>query len=270
MVTKSLYINEAGLQPFENSTFKLAIELGESALSVVLWNRPEARPMAFEMFSGAECLPRNWDAMVQQSDLLGFKHLETLVVLNFERAAPVPLSVFTPALIPQHLELLFAPPAEPQHSSGDVLATHQMVMAWQMPLEWQQVITQHFAIVKLKALMSTLLMAPETESPVFGHLVVFDQYLWLALFKNHALLLCRTVAFQRPEDLSYHLLNICQQCHIATDAVQWRISGMTAQHSLLWEAVAKYFNHVVPFEAGCPVPEGLPGHYFAHLYAALR
>jgi hypothetical protein len=274
MVTRTLYLNEAGMSPFESGTHRLCVEIGSSAVLAVLWNRDARRAVAVERFAGISN-PDDWYHLVQQSILLGYKQLQTEVILNFERAAPLPAPVYTPELARQHLTLLFAEPMVPHHTGADLLANEQMAMAWQLPLAWYQTLSVHFSMVRFCHLAGLLVAVSAKQPLTSGTLVVFDHYAWVALFHQDALLYCRAVAFQRPEDLIYHLLNACQQFRLNATTTRWQVAGLTVASSMLWEGLAKYFEAVLPwvppFETSAnPLPAEQPtellGHYFSHIF----
>ena len=107
MVSKSFDINTTSLQPFDPGKRRLIIELSPESVAVILWDRLKRIPEAVEIFKGPHTLTQDWETISEQSSLLGFSDLETLVILAYPEMIPVPAALYTPLSAIDQLELVF-------------------------------------------------------------------------------------------------------------------------------------------------------------------
>src|SRR5829696_8913344 len=98
MVSKSFDINTVSLQPFVPSGKRLIVELSPESVSVILWDKEKRIPEAVEIFKGGHGESEDWDSMLQQSRLLGFRDLETTVVVAYPEMILVPSFLYSPAI----------------------------------------------------------------------------------------------------------------------------------------------------------------------------
>ena len=95
--------------------------------------------------------------------------------------------------------------------------------------------------------------------------------LTLMLCKDDKLQVIRNFTYNTPEDIIYHLLNVCRSFDVEPEAAKLRLSGMVDKRSNLYAAVHKYFLQI-EFEnlpANFTVAEELksqPPHFFSHLF----
>jgi hypothetical protein len=90
------------------------------------------------------------------------------------------------------------------------------------------------------------------------------------LVKNGTTQLINTFNYQTAEDVSYTLLNICQQFDVPNIALT--ISGLLERKSALFKEIYKYFETIEM----APLPDcqeyheeilAYPSHYFSHNFA---
>lgn len=271
MVTLTYHIRPAAGQAFESDTRCLLLEAGSGKLSILLWDKTRGIPEAAEVFSGITDWDEQWEEMMQQSELLGYRSLDTLVFINTVRFIPVPSVFYHPADAVHQLEALFGEAAY-QHTGGDIIPFEDMVVAWQAPADLFNRITGHFERVQVKSLASLIIEngSGEKQENGAGHLLVSGKIAWLACWRDGKLLIIKTTGTEQPETLAYHMLNICKQWGIPNDKINWEVSGMVNTDSPLWEAAFRYFEHLQPSDPGQPFGNEIPGHFFAHQVRFLR
>lgn len=266
MVSKSFDINTTGLQPFEPSEKRLIVEVSPESVSVILLNKLEGIPEGVEIFNGTHDETEDWEAMVQQSRLMGLADLETLVVIAYPHMLPIPASLYTPESAKAQMELFFGF-KQGCYASGDVLEEHDMVIAWQIPQKVQDFLSGHFQLLQVKHLVTLLMANSKITSPAEGRVVLYGNLGWIVLWLDGKVQIAKSVAFVKPDDLSWHLLNLCRQFNLEPTAVNWKVSGMAEASSPLWHAITRFLDPVEAMDAGVAVQEELPGHYFAHLFS---
>jgi hypothetical protein len=265
MLSKSFDINTASLPPFDPGTRSLLLEISPAAVSVIFWNKEKNAPEAFEVFAGKFNNAADWELITQQSTLLGLRQLETDVIHAFENMLPIPVHLYTPEQAKAQMELFFG--ARPgMHTSADLLPLNDMALAWQLPEDLHAAIASHFSVFRLKHVGSCLLKNAVEAGKTVGKIVVYGSQCWVSLWGNGSLLIIKSVAISQADDLSWHLLNACQQFNLQPEEVSWEIAGMAEENSPLWAAVTRFFEPVQAMAPQVELPEELPGHYFAHLY----
>ena len=108
--------------------------------------------------------------------------------------------------------------------------------------------------------------AGETSARV----IFYNDKFIVTVYKDGALQLIQTFAYQTPEDAAYYLLLICKQFGINQYEFVLNISGLIDAQSPLYTELLKYFAHVN--HEGVPATYGTnglldeyPSHYFSPL-----
>jgi hypothetical protein len=270
MVALTYQIKPAQKVGFETQTRCLVIEAGISNLTVLLWDNTKNMPEAAEVFNGITNWDDQWEEMLHQSELLNYRNLTTKVFFNTPRFIPVPAVFFTPINASEQIAVIFGEGMH-QHSGADLLPGFDMVMAWETPLEIFECLTTHFEMVQFQCLGTLILKSAHTkEEEAIGNIIVSGEQIWIAAWRNHKLLLVKTICLEGPDDLCYELLNICRQWGIPNEKMHWEISGMVNKDSPLWIAPDRFFENFAPSEGGFADSEKIPGHYFAYLCNYLK
>ncbi len=268
MVSKSFDINSSQLQPFDPGTRSLLLEVSPATVSVILWNKEKNQPEALEVFSGNFINDSEWEQLQPQSSLLSYRNLETEIVHAFEYMVPMPAQLYSPETATEQIQLFFGQRAG-MHLGADILNSQSMILAWQLPAGLYQCFADQFSVFRVKHVGTCLLQNAPNINGLLGRIVVYGSRCWVSLWKNGQLQIIKQIQTTQPDDLSWQLLNICKQFDLAPSSVNWELSGMAEESSPMWHAVTRYFEPVLPMEAGVELPAELPGHYFAHLYPSM-
>ena len=121
----------------------------------------------------------------------------------------------------------------------------------------------HYYSILLSSIDKQLEMSPFTLQCVF-----YPEKFVVAFFKNKQLQLLQTYQYETPEDVSFFLLNICQQFEATQENLKLVVGGLIEQQSALFTELLKYFQNIefdrVP---GAVETRGLlqnfPEHYFS-------
>ena len=103
--------------------------------------------------------------------------------------------------------------------------------------------------------------------------IVYNNSFKALLNKNGRLQIVQYFQYNAPNDVAYHLLNICSQHGI--EACRLYLSGLIDESSMLYNTVSKFFGDVVllPPNEQIAYSEPLldqPLHFFAHLTSLTR
>ena len=104
------------------------------------------------------------------------------------------------------------------------------------------------------------------------HCIIFHNTLKVFLFKEGALQLVQQFTYDKPVDVTYHLLNCCGQYDLKATDVSLQLSGMIDAHSILYNELYKYFLNISfqQQDRSITVHDRIkfyPEHFFSHLIA---
>lgn len=93
------------------------------------------------------------------------------------------------------------------------------------------------------------------------------------LVKDGKLQAIQSFTFKTPEDVAYHLLQLCEAFETDINETTVHLNGMIDRSSSLYTELYKYFLYLefATLPAAFTYPEGIddfPSHYFSHLFAA--
>ncbi len=269
MPTLSFNIRSPHSEAFEAETKMIFLECSIHHCTVMLWNKQKSEPEAVEVFSDIKDWEIDWEAMVKQSSILGYKHLKTLVFYGFPRFLPVPSVLFSPTIANNQLKVI-AGDAPAWHYGADVMVEEGIVMYWEAPMALRRIFSGYFQQWQANSLATLLISLrkyhPEKtdESSALGLFLLSGNEIWLALWKEEKMLIVQNYRIDEPTSISYHMLNVCNQWNISPGQVHWYGYGMMEQDAPMWLAVDKFFGGVEPANPGIPFGKGIPPHYFAH------
>lgn len=91
------------------------------------------------------------------------------------------------------------------------------------------------------------------------------------LCKEGKLQAIQNFTYNTPEDIVFHLLNVCKAFDVEAGTARLCLSGMVDKKSNLYAAIYKYFLHIEfdNLPANFTVAEELksvPPHFFSHLF----
>lgn len=266
MVTLSYHIRTSGNEAFDAETRCLLLEAGNANLTILLWDKVLQKPAALEFFTGITDWEDQWELMLQQSELLNYKNIETTVLFNTGRCLPIPNVFFDPEGAKAQIVAIFGEKAL-TFDGADVLTDQNMVISWQVSMEVYHQITRHFAVVKTQSLVAALIQSgwnAEAKGP-YGKLIVTGENAWILLWRAKQFLLLKNISILNPDDLAYEMLNACKQWGIENNQVYWDVSGMVNMDAPLWQSPDRFFEHFEPADGGDAIGPEIPGHFFAHL-----
>lgn len=151
----------------------------------------------------------------------------------------------------------------------DQITSHDLYNVYALPTPVYNFITTHFEEIKGVHQYSTVLKRASPEKDQL-RVIFYAHKMVVGLFKDGVWQLFNSFSYRVPEDVSYHLLNICNQLH--AHGIPLLISGFIEKNSSLYKEIYKYFGEVSlqPASSAYTFSEnfaGQPGHYFSHLFA---
>jgi hypothetical protein len=120
----------------------------------------------------------------------------------------------------------------------------------------------HYYTLWLQCCQAQLLLSEERIEIVF-----YPTFIVLAAIKNKQLQLVQQFAYQKAEDVAYHLLNISQQLSLSPTTTLISMSGTLVAASPMYTEIQKYFAHA-SLDAYMPINtttalRKYPPHFFS-------
>lgn len=267
MVVLSIKSSAGPLQAFEPGSRLLVIETGSTSLLLSLWDTQQASPLAVEFFTGLTHPDADWDQMLQSSGLLQLTDIEARILVNTTRIVPMPMLFYQPTAAAEQLSMLHGAAFE-QLQAADLLANHDMAIAWEASPVWPQKLAGHFSVSRTQCLgnilVKRLLNNAGSEKGARGMIAIDGDVCWLALARDGQLLMLKSIDMPQPDDFAYHLLNVCHQWGLENASVAWEWWGRVDSEAPLLTASERFFVCVFqPGDSNIPANE-IPYYYYGH------
>jgi hypothetical protein len=253
----------------------LLMEVGDRVFSYVLYNKQQQRFVGLRQYN-LDFIPGKpvmeaLQEILAGDELLQHTYREAFVVYHYTDSNLLPEKFFHIELNKPVTELVFG-------NAHKGLLLSEKIPGWnvyniyRIPREAHAVMQRKFAAGKYWHYYTIMLSGIEKQDcgdGVVKVIVASDRFV-AAVFKDNALQLLQTYHYDTPDDVSYHLLAICQQCGLDNEQVLLKISGLLDEQSILYQELFKYFLKM-EWEAaagGGRLHEGFeayPAHYFSPL-----
>jgi len=254
----------------------LLMEVSGNVFSYVIYNKAQQRFLGLRQYSldynpGKTNLETFRD-ILDNDELLQYDFREAYVVYNYTDSNLLPEKYFHIELNKPVIELVYG-------NARKGLLLSEKVYGWELyntyriPREVHAILQQKFAAGKYWHYYTLLLtgIGKEETSPddEIKTVVAADHFI-VALFRNKELQLLQTWYYQTPEDVSYHLLAVCNRFYINPGEVTLKISGLVDEESNLYQELMKYFLktywEVLPESVSLQDTfNQFPPHYFSPL-----
>ena len=253
----------------------LLMEVGDRVFSYVLYNKQQQRFVGLRQYN-LDFIPGKpvmeaLQEILAGDELLQYHYRESFVIYHYSDSNLLPEKFFHIELNKPVTELVFG-------NAHKGLLLSEKVPGWnvyniyRIPREAHSVMQQKFAAGKYwhyYTIMLSGIEKKESGNGIIRVIVSADRFV-AAVFRNNTLQLLQTYNYDTPDDVSYQLLAICEQCKLSNEEVVLKISGLVDEQSILYQELFKYFLHLeweAP-EAGAKLHEGFeafPAHYFSPL-----
>ncbi len=253
-----LYIN-AGMQGFSCTALDKA---SNTFTAVLVYHFP--RLMTVQEVAAAIATILDTDTLLQQ-------HFEkTAVTWCFNETVLVPHEYFDKSQRGKLLELVFGNTGS-ANVKDELVLQHNLHAVYAVPAAIENSIAKKFPYC-LQSQQSSLLIGMEPYIKDWLYCHFYADSLTVVLRKQGQLQVIQNFEFGTPEDVVYHVLNVCQSFDVdATQAIV-TVSGMIEETSNLYNELYKYAGAINFYElpGNFSYAAGIkehPAHYFSHLFA---
>lgn len=212
--------------------------------------------------------------ILYSNTLLGNAYKETRIAYHFPECVLVPQEKYSSLLNKDMLTLVFG-----DLQKGDILEDDprfgEMKVVYRIPQTLHSLVSSRFYSATYCHAYTAFLQCKAQEQLPGGdvaYLVFYEHKLFVAFFRNGQPQLLRTFEYETAEDVTYHLLNACQQLEADCEKTIFRISGLLDDHSSVYTELQKYFLHTelenrpARFSYNGAFDE-YPAHFFTPLFS---
>ena len=277
MVKPDFYIRSENGEAEDFTQCRLLMEVNANSFSYVLLNLRGMRPVVVKYFQldpmNGRPLAEILHDIIYEDDFLVRSTGETFLVYNFPESNLVPEKYFSMDSNRQLTDLIYG-------SLHKGLVLSEKIPWWELhnvyriPADVHYLLQKKFAAGRYWHFYSLQLkshkMFTAKEEDQYMKIIFYSDKMVVFIFRKGHLQLTQTFPFQDSKDVSFHLLNCCQQLNLNQDEIFVQASGLVEKQSALYGELHKYFLHVSfeQMEDNIKVTDELkelPLHYFSSL-----
>lgn len=256
-----------------NAAVNLFAEVSDRGFSYILQNEDEKKFIGMSVFEFPGSY-ENADAGALLKDIFGgqkifargFKSVVILFALN--ESVLIPDIYYDAALNAENVNRVFGD-VQQGVILNDHVAGKDLHAVYRVPLSVYEAISSQFPSAILVHQYSAIAKQLTFETPLLK-VIFYKHKIVVALAAGGRLQIIQTFFYTTPEDVVYHMLNVCDQIDISELAVE--LSGVIDKDSALSKKVHSYFTniHFAGLSGRLRYAEKinqLPHHLFSHLFS---
>lgn len=214
-------------------------------------------------------LPIDLQIIFHQKEILSGKFKKVCVVYSFCKSTLVPFSVYDREKNEVMMNMMFGDLGQNETILTEVLTDKSLYNCYRIPTALVEVIQNQFPNACSRHQYSLLLKNSASGSNYLT-LIFYTQKFIVCLIKDGKYQLVNSYNFETPEDVSYSLLNICDQFNMIDPHLF--IHGLLEENSPLFKGIYKYFSDIqfasLPSEnVYSEEIMKFPAHYFSYIFA---
>lgn len=267
----SFHIHSADLDQVAPESTRLILQAGETHLVVLLTEDASGKIIAlhYYRFPAGE-IDEAYRSILESDSLLKRDTSHRVVVSHYREHVLVPSILYAGdgaerILAMIHGDLRRGTPMQDSLETLGIQNLHRMPEDLEASLKQALPGTSilHESTLVLRWLSDHREMLPA----VYVYLQVYPSQVTVTVMRDGICQLVQTYPYDIPEDLSYHLLNTCEQLGLDPEQVPLIVSGLIDPESPLFLELLKYFRHLETQSASACGPQDpalgeVPPHYF--------
>jgi hypothetical protein len=244
----------------EGFSYCIKDEEANSFLGLAVYHFDPAKP--------AVGFPIALQVLFHQQEIFSKKFRKVSVTYSFPQSVLIPFSIFNREKNQTMMNMMFGDVEANDMILTDVIADQSMYNCYRLPAATLEMIKNEFPNASISHQYSLLLKKTVNENDRM--LVIFySQKIVVDLVKEGKHVLINTFYYTAAQDVSYILLNICQQ--FGSKNIHLVVSGLIEENSALYKEIYKYFDDIElsGFREGYDYAEGInafPSHYFSYIF----
>jgi Protein of unknown function (DUF3822) len=251
----------------------LYIEMNEQGLSYLILENSTFLALVkyeFDPGSGDDTVAGYIHQVIKDQPILLQKFKAVHVIYGYAQAILVPQQMMKDMDNNGMIQLFYGDSGE-RVVRTDFIYRSAIQNVYSIPAVVEMVITRYFGFALFTHIYS--LLPNVVLNPVNLLYCIFSTGQMKVLFiREGKLQLMQNFQYSTPEDVAYHLLNLCKSFDANTSGISVRLSGMIDESSALFTELNKYFL-LLEFDTlpeKFQYPEAInqyPSHYFSHLFS---
>lgn len=246
-----------------NESFSYCIkdEMERSFLGLGVYHFDKSKPLVG--------FPIALQVLFHQKDILSKNFKKVCIIYSFPQSVLIPFSIYDREKNPTVMNMMFGDVAEDDIILTDVIAHQSLYNCYRLPVATLEMVKNQFSNATIAHQYSLMFKNEATPTDQLA-VIFYAQKLVVDLQKDGKHQLVTSYFYNTPQDVSYILLNICQQFEIKK--IHLVISGLVEENSALYKEIFKYFDDIelTGFREEYQYSEGIktfPSHYFSYIFA---
>ena len=159
---------------------------------------------------------------------------------------------------------------------SDPIPEWQLYNVYSLRKDVSDYLKLRFPSAQFNHLYSTLIKTSRLNEPEGSLMLDFKEGAFSVIaFKDNKILLAQTFNYYKPDDVVYHLLNICNLFSFSQNEIKLQVAGLVEEQSALYKELYQFFLRVSFWNAPDwgVISSGenkYPAHYFASLNELAR
>lgn len=245
----------------EGFSFSIKDEIANSFLGLAIYH--------YDLNKPSVGLPIDLQVLFHQKEILSKKFKNIFVVYSFPQSVLVPFSLYDSGKNSLLMNMMHGDLHANETILTDLVNSQSVYNCYRIPAALYDVIQNQYPNAVSNHQYSSLLKEPVVEKNSLS-VIFYSKKLIAILVKNGQLQLIQSFNYHTPEDVSYTLLNICNQFQI--DNIKIEISGLIEENSSLYKEIYKFFTEIefTKLPNGINYSEEIkqyPSHYFSYIFA---
>lgn len=208
--------------------------------------------------------------VIDEQQVLKQKFKKVHIIYGYTQSILIPHQFMNDKDNSGMLEMVYGEASE-RINRTDFMHRQAIHNVYRVPAVVEKVVTRYFGFAESTHLCS-LLADVVKEAGNHLYCIFSTGQLRVMLIREGKLQSIINYSYKTPEDVAYHLLNLCDSFEISTNNILVRLSGMIDTNSPLFNELFKYFEQlefgILPGQYYYPEEiNQYPAHYFSHIFA---
>jgi hypothetical protein len=233
--------------PYNNSEAPahIIVEIGASNIAIFCYSTYPFTANGFYYYSITEndsntAIANELKAILESEKLTAITTDDVHIFYNYAESTLIPTSYFKQEEINNIANLMFGNKSNCINMHENI-STHRIENIFAVPMEIKNTMDIIFPSSKS---MHSLSKSIQSVNGTKIYNTVYDKEIRLVLFKENIFTLASYFEYTTPEDVCYHMLNVCERFAVSTSDVEVILNGMIDTNSNLYKEIYKFFMQI--------------------------
>ena len=214
-------------------------------------------------------LPIDLQVLFRQKEIFSRNFKNIFVVYSFSQSVLVPFSLYDSEKNSLLMNMMYGDLHANETILTDLVSSQSVYNCYRIPSAVFEVMQNQYPNA-ISNHQYSFLLKESVEEKNFLSVIFYSKKLIALLVKEGKLQIIQSFNYHTPEDVSYILLNICNQFKI--NSIKIEISGLIEENSALYKEIYKFFMDIeftkLPVNVNYSEEiKQYPSHYFSYIFA---